>query len=88
MTSPSCLALLTILLVVWNAWRVHGRGQFGRKASAASRSLYAIVRGLGGRCLGALITAIVGAAAGGNLLLLALDISRDRQVSDQPALLT
>jgi hypothetical protein len=34
------------------------------------------VLGLGGRCLGALITTIVGAAAGGNLLLLALDISR------------
>jgi hypothetical protein len=82
------LALLTILLVVWNAWWVRGRGQSGRKASAASRSLYAIVRGLGVRCLGALITAIVGAAAGENLLLLALDISRDRQVSDQPALLT
>lgn len=84
MTSLSCLALLTILLVVWNAWRVHGRGQFGRKTSAA----YAIVCGLDGRCLGALITAIVGAAAGGNLLLLALDISRDRQVRDQSALLT
>jgi hypothetical protein len=77
------LALLTILLLLWNAWSVHRRGQFGRKASAASR--YPIVLGLGGRCLGAPITAIVGAAAGGNLLLLALDISRDRQVSDQPA---
>ena len=74
------LALLTILLVVWNAWWVRGRGQSGRKASAASRSLYAIVLGLGGRCLGALITAIIGVAAGGNLLLLALDISRPRRL--------
>jgi hypothetical protein len=64
------------------------RGQFGCKAIAASRSLYPIVLGLGGRCLGALITTIVGAAAGGNLLLLTFDMSRDRQVSDQSALLT
>jgi hypothetical protein len=70
------LALLTILLLVWNAWCVHKRGQFGRGANAAS-----------GRCLGALISTIVGAAAGGNLLV-ALEISRDRQVSDQSALLT
>jgi nitrogen fixation-related uncharacterized protein len=34
------LALQTTLLLVWNAWWVHKRGQFGRKASAASRSLY------------------------------------------------
>jgi hypothetical protein len=67
---------------------VHKRGQFGCKASAASRSLYPIVLGLGGLCLGALITTIFGAAAGGNLLLLTFDMSRDRQVSDQSALLT
>jgi hypothetical protein len=82
------LALLTILLLVWNARRVHKRGQFGHMASAASRSLYPIVLGLGGRCFGALITAILGAAAGGSLLLLTFDVSQDRQVSDQPALLT
>jgi hypothetical protein len=62
------------------------RGQFGWKARAASRSLYPIVLGLDGRCLGDLIT-IVGAAAGGNLLLV-LDTSLDRQVSDESALLT
>jgi hypothetical protein len=48
--------------------------------------LYPIVLGLDGRCLGDLIT-IVGAAAGGNLLLV-LDTSLDRQVSDESALLT
>ena len=81
------LALLTILLLVWNAWWVHKRCQFGSKASAASRPRYPMVPGLRGWCLGALITTIVGAAAGGNLLV-ALDISRDRQVIDQSALLT
>jgi hypothetical protein len=30
------LALLTVLFLVWNAWWVHERGQFRRKASAAS----------------------------------------------------
>jgi hypothetical protein len=74
--------------MVWNAWWVHERGQFGREARAASRSLCAIVFGLGGWCLSALITTIVGAAAGGNLLLVALDISRDRQARDQSALVT
>ena len=77
-------ALLTILLLVWNAWWVHKRGQFGREASAASRSLSPIVLG-SGRCLGALITTIIGATAEPAL---ALEISRDRQVSDQSALLT
>jgi hypothetical protein len=81
------LALLTILLLVWNAWWVHKPGQFGCGAGAVSRSLCAIVLGPGGWCLGALISTIVG-AAGGNLLLLTLDLSRDRQVSDQSALLT
>jgi hypothetical protein len=67
---------------------VHTRGQFGCKAGAASRPLYPIVLGLGGRWLGALITTLVGAAAGGDLLLLTFDISRDRQVGDQSALMT
>ena len=58
---------------------MHKPGQFGCKASAALRSLYPIVRGLGGRCL-CLITTVVGAAAGGNLLLLTFDMSRDRQL--------
>jgi hypothetical protein len=53
------LALQTILLLVWNPWWVHKRGQSGRKASAASRSLYPIVLGLGGWCIGALVTTIV-----------------------------
>ncbi len=67
--------LLTILLLVWNALWVHMRGQFGRKAGATSRPLYPIVLGLGGRCLSAPITTIVGATAVRNLRL-ALDITR------------
>jgi pimeloyl-ACP methyl ester carboxylesterase len=147
-------ALLTVLSLLWMAWRVHKRGRFGRKAGATLRSLYPIVLGLGGWFLGvmivitampgtplddellaafsvgmpiglclyfawlnrgwaaqtkavgfaagvggalvgawlgfhategllALITAIVGAAVGGNLSLLALDIAWDRQVRDR-----
>ncbi len=37
------------------AWRVHKRGHFGSKASAALRSAYPIILGLGGWLLGALI---------------------------------
>jgi pimeloyl-ACP methyl ester carboxylesterase len=148
------LALLTVLSLLWMAWRVHKRGRFGRKAGATLRSLYPIVLGLGGWFLGvlvvittmpgvpldnellaafsvgtpiglglyfawvnrawdaqtkttgfaaalggaliaawlgfhaiegllALVTAIVGAAVGGNLTLLALDIAWDRQVRDR-----
>jgi hypothetical protein len=65
------LALRTIRLLVWNAWWVRKRGHFGR---GRARSLYPIVLGLG-RCLSALITTIVGAAAVRNLRL-ALDITR------------
>ena len=49
------LALLTMLSLLLMARRVHVRGRFGRTAGAALRSLYAIVLGLGGWCLGALI---------------------------------
>jgi pimeloyl-ACP methyl ester carboxylesterase len=49
------LALLTVLSLLWMARRVRRRGGFGRKAGAALRSLYAIVLGLGGWFLGALI---------------------------------
>jgi pimeloyl-ACP methyl ester carboxylesterase len=148
------LALLTVLSLLWIAWRVHKRGRFGRKAGAMLRSLYAMVLGLGGWFLGvlivitampgtpldnellaafsvgvpiglciyfawlnrgwaaqtkatgfavaaggalvgawlgfhategllALITAIVGAAVGGNLTLLGLDIAWDRQGRDR-----
>jgi pimeloyl-ACP methyl ester carboxylesterase len=147
-------ALLTVLSLLWMAWRVHKRGRFGRKAGATLRSLYPIVLGLGGWFLGvlivittmpgtplddellaafsvgvpvglciylawlnrrwasqtkvtgfaaavggalvgawlgfhategllALITAIAGAAVGGNVTLLGLDIAWDRQVRDR-----
>src|SRR5436190_5482289 len=148
------LALLTVLSLLFMAWRVHKRGYFGRKAGATLRSLYPIVLGLGGWFLGvlivittmpgtplddellaafsvgtpiglgiyfawlnrgwaaqikitgfaaaaggaligawlgfhaaegllALVTAIVGAAVGGNVTLLGLDIAWDRQVRDR-----
>ncbi len=81
------LASLTILLLVWKAWWCI-REASSDVRRAASRTLYPIVIGLGGRWLGALITTLVGAAAGGDLLLLTFDISRDRQVGDQSALMT
>ena len=49
------LALLTVLSLLLMARRVHRRGHFGRKASAALRSLYPVVLGLGGWFLGVLI---------------------------------
>jgi len=150
------LALLTVLSLLWMAFRVRRRGGYGRKASAALRSLYPIVLGLGGWLLGvlivittmpgvpldnellavlsvglptglgiyyawvdrdagarartagfvaattgaligawlgfnatadllALVTAIVGAAVGANLILLALDIARERAARDLAA---
>ena len=54
------LALLTILSVLW--WmprKVHKRGRIGPKASATMRSAYAVVLGLGGWFLGALIVLTV-----------------------------
>jgi pimeloyl-ACP methyl ester carboxylesterase len=52
------LALLTVLSLLAMARRVHRRGHFGRKASAALRSVYAVVLGLGGWFLGVLIVLI------------------------------
>jgi pimeloyl-ACP methyl ester carboxylesterase len=49
------LAALTVLSLLWMALRVRRRGAFGRKAGATLRSLYPIVLGLGGWCLGVLI---------------------------------
>jgi pimeloyl-ACP methyl ester carboxylesterase len=153
------LAALTVLSLLWMPLHVRRHGAFGRKTSAALRSLYAPLLGLGGLFLGTLIVltalptvpltdellaalsaglpiglaiylawvnhgwsaktkatgfaaaaggallgawlgfnvtsaafgllapllAIVGAAAGGNLLLLALDITWDRQLRDRYA---
>ena len=49
------LALLALLSLLWMSRRVCNRGRFGRKASAALRSVYPIVLGLGGWFLGAMI---------------------------------
>ena len=49
------LAALTALSLLLMALRVRWRGPFGRKASGALRSLYALFVGLGGLLLGMLI---------------------------------
>jgi hypothetical protein len=49
------LAALAVLALLWMPLRVRRRGAFGRKASAALRSLYPVVLGLGGWLLGVLI---------------------------------
>jgi pimeloyl-ACP methyl ester carboxylesterase len=49
------LALLAVLSLLWMARRVRTRGGFGRRGSATLRSLYPLILGLGGWCLGALI---------------------------------
>lgn len=49
------LAALTVLSLVGMALRVRKRGSIGPKSSAVLRSVYAVVLGLGGWCLGALI---------------------------------
>lgn len=49
------LALLTVLSLLWMARRVRRRGGFGNKSGALLRSVYAVVLGLGGWLLGALI---------------------------------
>jgi pimeloyl-ACP methyl ester carboxylesterase len=49
------VAVLTVLSLLWMALRVRRRGGYGRKAGAALRSVYAIVLGVGGWFLGALI---------------------------------
>jgi pimeloyl-ACP methyl ester carboxylesterase len=49
------LAALTALSLAWMWFRVGRRGPYGRKGSAALRSLYPIVLGLGGWLLGVLI---------------------------------
>ena len=49
------LAMVTVVSLAGMAWRVHKRGHFGRKASAALRSAYPVILGLGGWLLGAMI---------------------------------
>jgi hypothetical protein len=53
------LALLAVLSLLWMARRVHKRGQLGRKTGVILRSLYLLILGLGGWCLGALIVLTV-----------------------------
>jgi pimeloyl-ACP methyl ester carboxylesterase len=73
-TTMVALALLTVLSLLW--WmprKVHKRGRFGRKTSAIVRSLYAVVLGLGGWCLGALtlVTTTRGVSLDNELLAVA-----------------
>ena len=49
------LAALTVLSLLWMPLRVRRRGPFGLKASAALRSLYALLLGLGGWFVGLLV---------------------------------
>jgi pimeloyl-ACP methyl ester carboxylesterase len=49
------LAALTVLSLLWMPLRLRRRGAFGRKASGALRSLYALLLGLGGWFVGVLI---------------------------------
>ena len=49
------LGALTVLSLVWMAVRLGRRKSFGRKGSVVVRSLYALVLGIGGWCLGALV---------------------------------
>jgi pimeloyl-ACP methyl ester carboxylesterase len=52
------LAMVTLVSLLWMAWWVHKRSHFGRKASAALRSAYPIILGVGGWLLGALIVLV------------------------------
>ncbi len=49
------LAALTVLSLLWLTVRMLKQASFGRKGSAAVRSLYAVLLGLGGWCLGLLV---------------------------------
>ena len=49
------LGALTVLSLLWMALRVRWRGAFGRKSSAALRSVFPVVLGLGGWVIGVLI---------------------------------
>jgi pimeloyl-ACP methyl ester carboxylesterase len=64
------LSALTVLSLVWLLLRVRWRGPFGRKSSAALRSVFPVVLGLGGWLLGVLIvlTTLPGVALDDELL--------------------
>src|SRR5262249_45928699 len=65
------LAGLAVLSLLWMAVRVRRCGSFGRKASAAMRSVYVVVLGFGGLFLGALValTALPGTPVNDELLV-------------------
>ena len=49
------LAALTVLSLLWMLVRLCRQRTFGRKGSAAVRSVYAVLLGVGGWCIGALV---------------------------------
>jgi hypothetical protein len=49
------LAALTVLSLLWMGVRLRKQASFGRKGSVVVRSLYAVLLGLGGWCLGLLV---------------------------------
>jgi pimeloyl-ACP methyl ester carboxylesterase len=51
-------ATLLVLSVLWFARRLHRGATFGRKTSVAVRSLFALLLGFGGWCLGVLIALV------------------------------
>lgn len=53
------LALVMVVSLLWMARRVRKRGGFGPKGGAVLRSVYPVVLGLGGWCLGVLVTTSV-----------------------------
>jgi hypothetical protein len=64
------LAFLTVVSLLWMARRVRNRGGFGRRTGAFLRSLFPLVLGLGGWCIGALVvlTAVPGVPLDDELL--------------------
>jgi hypothetical protein len=55
------LAIIAVLSLLWMRRRVRKRGSFGPKASAALRSMYPLVLGLGGWFLAVLVVMTIGA---------------------------
>jgi hypothetical protein len=53
--SVTGLVLIAAILVVWLSLRLRSRGNVGMKTGVAARSIYALIVGLGGWSLGALV---------------------------------
>lgn len=82
------VVVLLSLLLLWR--RSRKRGRIGRKSSVLLRSVYSLILGLGGwfgfhagTGLLAVVTTIVGAALGANLVLIALDSLGGRSVPER-----